>query len=116
MKKFKNILFTVVASIIIVCLLFSVIIGFWDPFTYESDPNFLPLLKGIGNLFLLIVAFVFCAVTFSLFGYVPAVIYLCLRKNEGDEKAIKDIGIVYAIVFGGTSILAIAGCLLRELH
>ena len=90
--------------------------GFWDPFTYESDNNFLPLLKGIGNLFLLIVAFVFCIVIFSLIVYVPAVIYLSLRKNEGDKKELKDIGMLYAIVFGGTSILAIAGCLLRELH
>jgi hypothetical protein len=119
MKKFRHILFTVILSIIIIPIIYAISLGLWDPLidTGEKDSiQFLQNLKGIGNLFLLIVLGVFSLTTFSLFFYIPFVIYLSLRKGEDDGKQVIQVGKVYAIIFGGLSILAIAGSLLRELH
>ncbi len=119
MKKFGHILITVILSLIIIPIIYAISTGIWDPLIDIDKKDsflFLQILNGIGNLFLLIVAFVFQLIMFSLLFYIPFVIYLSLRKGEDDGKQIIQVGKVYAIIFGAISILAIAGSLLRELH
>jgi hypothetical protein len=113
MKKFKNILITTIACVFVFILFFGVIYSSKDPF---HNTTFIKYLNGVGNFFLSVVLSVFGLLSLGLPIVLPVLIYKGLSKNEGNKKAVKELGITYAIILGGLSILAIAGCLLRELH
>lgn len=113
MKTFKNIVITIIAAVWAIALIFSTITGLNDPF---KGTKFIGFLNGIGNLFLMTVLGVIGMLMLSLPIILPFMIYKGLKNSDEDKDTLKQFGLIFAILIGAVSFLAIAGSLLRELH
>ncbi len=111
MKKFKNIVITILASFFILGL---VILAQFTEIIYDKE--FLLALKGFGRILLLIVYAIWGFILFALFFFIPYSIYKGLRKTEEDIKDLKYIGIMFGIIIAGLCLLSIAGSSLVGLH
>lgn len=108
MKNLKNILLTILFSIIMLGLFFTISDG-------KSDPNNIEALKGFGNLFLFIVTGFIGLLMFSALLVIPRIIYLRLKKEIKISELIIEYTNTILIIVGSISLLSIAGVQLRSL-